>query len=218
MRYLLFAVLHFSFFVCQGQVFSDSDTIYQQQHNQINLRFTRTSTNTGIEWKTILINRDGKELILNSDSIEKNLAWEHYESVGESPIDLYNIAGSYSDGKNLHVIYNRFGRVFIVKYTLEEAEKFKKEEKTLLRFSASGSFGHMVNQARFIKIRNDVYFSLYTGQSFTGTQTNIFRLNPLSYEIKQIHFQEKPASVKVIHISESGKLRYEQTKRKKGYC
>lgn len=167
--------------------------------------------------ETILTNGDGKKLTLHSDSIEKNLAWQHYESVGESPIDLYNIAGSYSDGKNLYVIYNRFGQVFIVKYTLEEAEKFKKEEKTLLRFSASGSFGHMVNQARFIKIRNDVYFSLYTGQSFMGTQTNIFRLNPIAYSIKKINFKEKSIPIKVISVDNFGKIEYEQTKRKIEY-
>ena len=217
-RYFLSITLFFIFIIsCYSQSIPITDTIYEQQHNQINLRFTRTSTNTGIEWKTILTNRDGKELTLHSDSIEKNLVWEHYESVGESPIDLYNIAGSYSDGKNLYVIYNRFGQVFIVKYTLEEAEKLKKEEKTLLRFSASGSFGHMVNQARFIKIYGNIYFSLYTGHSFTGTRTNIFRLNPITYNIKQIYFKENPVPVKVISVDNFGKVEYEQTKRKIEY-
>ena len=206
-----------SFAYCYCQTISATDTIYQQQHNQISLRFTRTSTNTGIEWKTILTNRDGKELTLHSDSIEKNLVWEHYESVGESPIDLYNISGSHLDGKNLYIIYNRFGQVFITTYIFLEGEKFEKEEKIIQNSSSSGSFGNMSNQAQFRKIYGNIYFSLYTGHSFTGTRTNIFRLNPITYNIKQIYFKENPVPVKVISVDNFGKIEYEQTKRKIEY-
>lgn len=189
------------------------DTIYEQQHGKIILRFIRNSNDNNIEWKLILTNKNGRELTLHSEHIEKNSGWRYQESVGESPIDLYNIASSYLDEKNLYIIYNRFGEVFIIKYFSFEEEKFEEEKKIIQGYLVSGGFGNMVNRATLKRINNNLYFNLLTGQTGTGTRQSLYKLDLSAFTLKQIKFDEKPKPIKAICISDSGKKWYEQEKR-----
>jgi hypothetical protein len=185
------------------------DTIYKQKFNDLLLSFVRNNYNSKVEWKTILKNKSGKELILHNDIFEKDSAWTYKESISESPIDLYNISGSLLDGKNLYVIYNRFGRVSVVKFSFTENENFTKDEKVILNTKFSGGSGKMSNQADFRKINTDLYFSLYYGQSYTGTKVSLYKFNSDSFQkIKQIQWGEKIKRIKTISISDFGRKWY----------
>ena len=96
------------------------EIIYEQQHGNLHITFHRNNTADKIEWKTLVTNKKGDTILLHTDSSEKNIAWKHQETIGESPTSLYNISGSYLDENSLYIIYNRFGELFISKYTFTE--------------------------------------------------------------------------------------------------
>jgi hypothetical protein len=191
------------------------DTVYNQQHNQLRLTFVRESDKGKIKWKSIVKDKNGEELIVYSDSIEKNMGWEYQESIGESPADLYNIAGSYLEGDNLYVTYNRFGEVFIIKYSFTEDRNFTKQEKLIEKFLVSAGFGDMVNKAQFIKIDDYIYMILNAFQSGSRRNSKIFKIdqNSLS-EIKIVIFSEKQDVIQVCSVSNFGKSYYQQIKDK----
>ena len=222
---ILFSLVFLS---CKGQTINNSstqkhpanslkitstimDTIYKQQFNQIVLNLVRVSNDPKITWEAILINKKGQKVILHSESVEKNMGWKSHEEVGESPIDLYNISGSYLDGNNLYMIYNRFGSVVLVKYHFTEGKNFEKEEKLIDYYLVSGGFGKMINEAQFGKISNELYFNLLVGQDGKGIRQNLYKINLISFDVKKIKFDENPKPVKVIRISNFGKIRYEET-------
>jgi hypothetical protein len=186
------------------------DTIYKQQHDKQLLTFVRNEDSTKVEWKTIFTNNNGNQITIHKDFIEKNIAWKFQSERNESPIDLYNIAGSFVDAQDLYVVYNRFGQVFIAKYNLTDPEKFTKEEEILQQEMASGSFGNFVNEAQFRKINSALFFSLYTGQSFTGTKVYIYKLQSSLKNIKQLAFRTEITKYKTVCVSESGKLGFTQ--------
>ncbi len=187
------------------------DTIYKQQHDQLLLTFIRKEDSTKVEWKAVSTNANGSETIIHTDFVEKNIAWKFQSERSESPIDLYNIAGSFLDAQDLYVVYNRFGHVFIVKYNLINTGKFTKEEEIIQEQMASGSFGNFVNQAQFRKINSVLFFTLYTGQSFTGTTIYLYKLQSSLKNIKQLSFRKETTRLKTMCISESGKLGFVQT-------
>lgn len=187
------------------------DTIYSQQHNQLNLIFLRELDGKKIQWRGILKNKNGKELLLYSDSIEKNSAWDYQEKIGESPVNLYNISGSYLDENSLYVVYNKFGKVFIIKYTFTEGNNFVTQEKQIAEYLVSGGFGNMINKAQLIKINNDIYLILDAFQSGSRRNSKIFKINQNSLKkIKTINFLEDSDIIKVCSVDNFGKNYFQQ--------
>ena len=202
------------FFTILGnaQTASKMDTIYKQKLNELILTFVRTSDDSKVEWKTILKNKSGKEIILHSDSLVKDMGWKYKESVSESPINLYNISSSYLENSNLYIIYNRFGEISLNKFTFLVGDKFDKEEKILDKYLVSGGFGNMVNQCEIKEISGDLYFTLSTGQTGTGAKDDFYKFNLLDFIPKSISFSNYSKKIKTFRISEFGKKKYEQYK------
>ncbi len=193
------------------------DTIYKQQHDASLLSLVMDSTSSVVTWKTILTTASGNEIVLDTNTIEKSIAWKTQENIGESPVGLYNIASSYLKGEHLYIIYNRFGEVFVKKYTLLENDKFSVQNKEITEYLTSGGFGSMVNTAQFKTVNDDLYFLITAGQSFTGSKTNLYKINTTSFTIKKIKFAESVQRIKTFTISESAKLTYNQIKTKVDY-
>jgi hypothetical protein len=238
MRFFFNILLSLCFFIssCNGQKLNDNkittpvnsskkaisplkkmDTIYKQQHDALVLSLVMDSTSSIVTWKTILTKESGNEIVLDTNTIEKSAAWKVQENIGESPIGLYNIASSYLKGAHLYIINNSFGEVFVKKYTLLENDKFSVQNKGITEYLTSGGFGSMVNTAQFKNVNDDLYFLITAGQSFTGSKTNLYKINTTSFTIKKIKFAESIQRIKTFTISESAKLTYNQIKIKVDY-
>jgi hypothetical protein len=238
MKFFFNILLSLYFFIssCNGQKLNDNkittpvtsnkkaipqlkkmDTIYKQQHDALVLSLVMDSTSSVVTWKTILSSAMGNEIVLDTSTIEKSAAWKAQENVGESPVGLYNIASSYLKGEHLYIIYNRFGEVFVKKYTLLENDKFSVQNKEITEYLTSGGFGSMVNTAQFKKVNDDLYFLITAGQSFTGSKTNLYKINTTLFTIKKIKFAESIQRIKTFTISESAKLTHNQIKTKVDY-
>ncbi len=208
---------NFIYFNVIGSKIKTMDTIYYKEYDNVKISFLRTENTTTVNWETLLTNKSGENITLFTDKVEKNMLWKSQEEKGESPIRLYNISGFFFDGDNLYLVYNRFGFVTLIKYTFTNNNKFTKEEKPLLSYLVSGGFGDMINNVQFKKINGDLYFLLITGQSFTGSTSNLYKSNLVDLNLKKIEFDEKVRIVKAISLSESGRLGFEQTEGKIKY-
>ncbi len=210
-------VLFFSFFLVfyvNAQIDNRMkfETIYKQQHGNLHLTFDRNNSVDKVEWKTLVTNKKGDTIVLHTDSSEKNIAWKHQETIGESPTSLYNISGSYLDENNLYIIYNRFGELFISKYTFTEKNSFVKEEKIIDSYLTSGGFGRMLNKTDFKKIENKLYFNLFAGQQSSQYKQNLYKMDLNSFLLTRIIFETPKKIFKAVAISEFGIKRYDQLK------
>lgn len=216
MRILLIPLIvnFFSFLSLNGQVYTKKqyimDTIYTQHHGKNILIFVRESDNEKVKWKAILRNAENNELVLLSDSIKKNMAWKHHEHVGESPIDLFNITGSYIDGNSLYILYNQFGNIYITKYIINQGDNFKEEKIIIDEYMVSGGFGKMINKAIIKKIKHNLFINLLVGQDGIGVKQNLYKLELERFNIKKLHFQENTKKIKVLYVTEVGKRKYRQ--------
>ena len=222
MKFFLILLATFFFFNCSGQhkkansnstkTDNKMEIIYTKKFDEVLLTFIRSIDDKKIEWKTILKNKNGKEILLDSKQIEKNIGWNFQEKRGESPIDLYNISNSYLESSNLYIISNYFGEIALTKFTFLNGDSFKKEEKILDKYLVSAGFGNMVNRCDIKKTEENLYFNLSSGQSGTGAKDNFYNVNLSNFVPKRINFSGYTKKVKAFQIDEFGKKKYEQEK------
>lgn len=209
---------------CNGQKQSNKllksnnkmDVIYTKNFDKFTLTLTRNIFENQVEWKTIVRNKKGIEIVLDLKSIEKDLAWKFQEKRNETPIDLSNISNSYLDDNNLYIIYNHFGKITLEKFTFLLDDKIKKEETIIDNYLVSGGFGGMVNYSEVKKIDLDLYFFLTNGQTGTGVKNNFFKVSLIDFKVKKIDFQSYTKKVVVFNITEYGKEKYLQEKKRIG--
>ncbi|MDR2235555.1 MAG: hypothetical protein LBE92_05490 [Chryseobacterium sp.] len=190
------------------------EIIYEKPLGDFSIRLVRNVTADKVDWETLYIKNDTKKIISN-DKAEKNAGWKLQEERGESPVDLYNIAGTFYDrkDKSLYLICNRFGEVILNKYAFEKDTFVKKEAKVLAKYLVSGGFGKAINTADIIKVKDKIYFTLTVGQSGIKKPTQVFTFNPASLNsLKKIEFSTPSKTVKTVYINEFGTSIYEQEK------
>lgn len=211
-------VVNFLLYSCNGQVINQSNQkkmeIYEKQFDGFSIQFIRIISNEKIDWKTIY-KKNNEEKIIYADMAIKNIGWKIQEERGESPIDLYNIAGTFYDDRNksLYVIYNRFGEVLLHKYILEKDSFIKKEDKILMKYLMSGGFGKVINDADITKIKDKIYFILAIGQSGIKNPSQMFVINNNSLNmISKIEFENPIKIIKSVYINEFGVSVYNQEK------
>jgi hypothetical protein len=192
------------------------EVIYEHQLNNCIIKFEREDTPLSCTWKAIAVTNTNKELILQTDSIEKDTGWLHQETVGESPVDLYNIAAASSEGNEVLIVYNRFGHVYLAKYDLTGQANLTKETKKIKNYLASGGFGAMKNYGEFKKIDNALYLYLHTGQSFSGVHSELYRVTVSPLAIVNINFGKNAQVLKTVQIKASSKIWMQQTEKNIG--
>lgn len=205
---------------CKGQnnnqlhLNNKMETIYAKQIENFTIEFLRNNESNRISWETVFVKNETRKIIF-SDKTEKNIGWKSQEERGESPLGLYNVAGSYYDNTKqmLYIIYNRFGDVFIHKYHLENDTFSKKAEKKIANYVMSGGFGNLINTADFLEIKDKIYFILTVGQSSIKNPTQLFVLDSNSLEsMKKIKFSLPEKIIKTLFVNEFGKSFFEQEK------
>ena len=193
------------------QNIKNMETIYESKSADFTIKFQRLSDTLSTTWETIFTNKNGEELILEKDFVEKDSAWLHQETVNESPVDLYNITTSIVDDNFIYIVYNRFGEVYVVKYDWQKKEKINKEKKVIQKYLASGGFGLMKNDGELKKINNILYLYLHVGQSFSGVKSGLYIINTPNFAIAKINFNEEISPIKTTKIKQSAMQWMEQT-------
>ena len=185
------------------QNIKNMETIYESKSADFTIKFQRLSDTLSTTWETIFTNKNGEELILEKDFVEKDSAWLHQETVNESSVDLYNITTSIVDDNFIYIVYNRFGEVYVVKYDWQKKEKINKEKKVIQKYLASGGFGLMKNDGELKKINNILYLYLHVGQSFSGVKSGLYIINTHNFAIAKINFNEEISPIKTTKIKQS---------------
>lgn len=189
----------------QLQKHSNMDIIYEQRLTNLTLRFLREMDSTKCRWKTTITNKSGKELLIETDSLEKSFAWLHQEAVGESPVNLYNITTAIHNDDDLYIVYNRFGEVVLVKYTFTDGKSFSKKRKIIKGYMASGGFGSMINFGEFKTIEKDIYLYILVGQSFSGAYPHLYKIDHSLFTVHEIQFDDNIPPIKTVTVSEFSK-------------
>lgn len=205
---------------CRGQEIktandNNMDTIYEKQYKNFSILFVKNSTKENVVWKTIYKSNSTPEVAIFSDKAEKNKSWNFQEERGESPADLYTVAGTFFDDKNklLYIIYNRFGEVTIHQYALEKNIFVKENEHVLAKYLMSGGFGNVISKSDFIKIKEKIYFIFSVGQSGVKNPTQMYSFETGDLKsLNKIEFNSLKKIVKASYINDFGKSLYEQEK------
>ena len=206
-------------FSCKGQEVktakNNMDTIYEKQYKDFSILFVKNSTSENVSWQTIYKNSSNSEVAIFSDQAGKNIGWKFQEEIGESPAQLYTVAGSFFDDKNklLYVIYNRFGEVVVHQYGMQKNTFVKENEQVLAKYLMSGGFGNVISKSDFIKINEKIYFILSVGQSGVKNPTRMYSFVSGNLKsLQKIQFENPQKIIKASYINDFGKSFYEQEK------
>ena len=214
MKKLLIILLYFCAFIqCQCQKTKlDMDTIYQKKINHLSIKFIRSLQDSTYYWETQLINTaNNKKIILYKDSIVKDFAWEQFERIGEGYTNFYNISGTFIRNKDVYIVYNKMGDVFISKYHFTASNEFTEETQSLSKYSVIPRDGRLTNEAHFSIIDNSMFLGLCIGQdrSSIELEKELFKISD-SFEIKKLVFKPNPLVLNGIFPNEGLKSDYNE--------
>lgn len=185
------------FFICTYvngkavQKIEKMDTIFCQTENNITLSLVREYKEATCNWKTILLNnKNGKKLIIDSDS----LSLIHSPYVGSikrnSFVGFYNIIFSVFNDKDIYIFYDKFGKIICVHYHFTAAYSFEKKETLLSQYLCHPNWGKQNNDFRYVRLNNKLYFYLSTGQLSTDKHKSFYTLDFVTSQLKKNVFNE----------------------------
>ena len=164
------------------------ETIYTQKHNNFTLSLVRTLDKNNYIWQTVITNKNrGEKLVLNADSADRS-KWSYKESIGESPVELYNIIHSILNDKILYVFYDKFGSILMAQYHFTGGTDFDKKETLIGAYLSSGGFGSHESNFRYMKFNNKIYFILSARQQFLDKNEGFYSLDLTTSRLKKIVF------------------------------
>lgn len=200
MKYIiLYLALLFSFNICakvnakMKEQLDSPKVIYEQNVDSLTIQLIEFDSKDSIKWQTKLINQKNKnELILNEESKEKGIAWNHYEFVGENPQGLYIIANAYISERDIIIAYYQFGVFLLQQYHFTDSLKFEMKETKLDGGMALPSYGKVTAEAKFLKIGKTVFISACFGQYSSGVRKKLLKLDITNFVTTEIVFDSKP--------------------------
>ena len=216
-RFIFLVILTICFSSCKAQNQPFMKTIYEQEIDSITIKLlannvtypTRTDeqgissyeeVNGAIgfvDWKTVIIHKDGREIVLDTLHVEKKeTPWRLGEITGESPFPFYNIIKSYINGKKIYILLYKGGIVVLDTYIFDEKNNFKKVSKIIARSIALTAYGPPSNYAEFKKISDKICIYLSAGTQMGPKTEGIYMLNPSKDVIGKLIFSDITKNIK----------------------